>query len=234
MRQGKAGARARATLDRALRSIEDDILRLGDMVDSAIERSLRALADRDAGLARQVVDDDAKVNRLRFEIEEACLAVMATQQPAASDLRKVVAAMSVVVDLERMADHAAGIGRTVIRMGDEPPVKPSIDIPRMGDLCREMLRAALKAFLARNAEAARRVAERDQEIDALYQQIFRELIDFMVEDPGTTTRALYLLFSAHNLERIGDRITNIAERVVFMTSGVMRELNPEPPGASQL
>jgi phosphate transport system protein len=153
---------------------------------------------------------------------------MATQQPAAGDLRSVVAAMSVVVDLERMGDHAAGIGRTVLRMGDEPLLK-LIDLPRMADLCREMLRAALKAFLARNSEAAQAIAERDEEIDALYQRIFRELLDVMVEDPGTTTRALYLLFSAHNLERIGDRITNIAERVVFMTSGVMRELNPEPP-----
>lgn len=230
----KPTARARATLDRELQAIQDDLLRMGDRVDTAIERSLKSLAERDAALAQQVVDDDAGINRLRFDIEESCLALMATQQPAASDLRTVVAAMSVVVDMERMADHAAGIGRTVIRMGDEPLLKPLIDMPRMAGLCREMLRDSLKAFIARDAERAMVIARRDEEIDNLYNQIFRELLTFMIEDPRTTTRALYLLFSAHNLERIGDRITNIAERVVFMTSGVMRELNPEPRDTSEL
>lgn len=234
MSSAKHTARARATLDRELQAIQNNLLRMGEMVDSAIDRSLQSLAGRDPVLAQHVVDDDAEVNRIRFDIEEACLALMATQQPAASDLRTVVAAMSVVVDMERMADHAAGIGRTVIRMGDEPLLKPLIDMPRMAALCREMLHDSLKAFIARDAEAAMAIARRDSEIDGLYNQIFRELLTFMIEDPRTTTRALYLLFSAHNLERIGDRITNIAERVIFMTSGVMRELNPEPSDASQL
>jgi phosphate transport system protein len=228
MSSAKRSARTRATLDRELRAIDDDLLRMGDMVDSAIDRSLKSLAGRDKVLAQQVVDDDVKVNQLRFDIEESCLGLIATQQPAAGDLRAVVAAMSVVVDLERMADHAAGIGRTVLRMGDEPLLKPLIDMPRMAERCREMLHDSLRAFLARDAEEALAIARRDEEIDGLYNQIFRELLTFMIEDPHTTTRALYLLFSAHNLERIGDRITNIAERVVFMSSGVMRELNPEP------
>jgi len=218
----------RSSLDRELRAIEDDMLRMGELVNEAIQGSLRALAERDRGLAQQVVDGDAVINRLRFDIEEACLALMATQQPAASDLRTVVAAMNVVGDLERMGDHAAGNARIVMRMGDEPLLKPLIDIPRMADVCRSMIRDSLQAFVRRDGERARQIAAMDDQIDGLYQQVFRELLSFMVEDPKTTSRALFLLFAAHNLERIGDRATNIAERVLFMTSGVMRELNPEP------
>ena len=224
----------RSSLDRELRAIEDDMLRMGELVNEAIQGSLRALAERDRGLAQQVVDGDAVINRLRFDIEEACLALMATQQPAASDLRTVVAAMNVVGDLERMADHAAGNARIVMRMGDEPLLKPLIDIPRMADVCRSMIRDSLQAFVRRDGERARQIAAMDDQIDGLYQQVFRELLSFMVEDPKTTSRALFLLFAAHNLERIGDRATNIAERVLFMTSGVMRELNPEPPETRDL
>ncbi len=218
----------RSSLDRELRAIEDDVLRMGEMVDEAIQGSLRALAERDRGLAQQIVDGDARINKVRFDIEEACLALIATQQPAAGDLRAVVAAMNVVGDLERMADHAAGNARIVLRMGDEPLLKPLIDIPRMADVCRSMIRDSLQAFVRRDGERARQIAAMDDQIDGLYQQVFRELLSFMVEDPHTTSRALFLLFAAHNLERIGDRATNIAERVLFMTSGVMRELNPEP------
>ena len=224
----------RSSLDRELRAIEDDMLRMGELVNEAIQGSLRALAERDRGLAQQVVDGDAVINRLRFDIEEACLALMATQQPAASDLRTVVAAMNVVGDLERMGDHAAGNARIVMRMGDEPLLKPLIDIPRMADVCRSMIRDSLQAFVRRDGERARQIAAMDDQIDGLYQQVFRELLSFMVEDPQTTSRALFLLFAAHNLERIGDRATNIAERVLFMTSGVMRELNPEPRDARDL
>ena len=224
----------RSSLDRELRAIEDDMLRMGELVNEAIQGSLRALAERDRGLAQQVVDGDAVINRLRFDIEEACLALMATQQPAAGDLRTVVAAMNVVGDLERMGDHAAGNARIVMRMGDEPLLKPLIDIPRMADVCRSMIRDSLQAFVRRDGERARQIAAMDDQIDGLYQQVFRELLSFMVEDPKTTSRALFLLFAAHNLERIGDRATNIAERVLFMTSGVMRELNPEPRDSAAL
>ncbi len=221
----------RATLERELRETQDDLLRLGDRVDRAIGDAMRSLQQRDADLANQVIAGDAEVNDLRFRVEENCLRVIATQQPAAGDLRAIVAAMNIVVDLERMGDYAAGIARTVIRMGDEPLLKPLIDMPRMAEICRDMLRTSLQAYVRRDADMARAVARRDDEIDLLYQQIFRELLSFMVEDPRTTTRALWLLFSAHNLERIGDRVTNIVERVVFMTSGVMREINPEPRDA---
>jgi phosphate transport system protein len=140
--------------------------------------------------------------------------------------------MNIVGDLERMADHAAGVARVVLSMGDEPPLKPLIDIPRMVEVCRSMVHESLQAFVARDPGKARQVATQDNTIDALYKQIFRELLSFMVEDPSTTSRALYLLFAAHNYERIGDRATNIAERVIFMASGEMRELNPERPDTS--
>ncbi|HLF29158.1 MAG TPA: phosphate signaling complex protein PhoU [Anaerolineae bacterium] len=215
----------RVTLDRDLRTVQDDLLRLSGWIDATIERSLQALARRDAGLARQIVADDAEVNALRFQIEETCFALIATQQPAARDLRIAIAALNIVSDLERMADHAAGIAEIVLRMGDEPLLKPLIDMPRMADECRAMLRQALDAYVRHDVELARAVAARDDVIDGLYKQIFRELLSFMIEDPTTTTRALYLLFAAHNLERIGDHITNVAERVIFMASGEMRELN---------
>ncbi|HKZ82544.1 MAG TPA: phosphate signaling complex protein PhoU [Anaerolineae bacterium] len=215
----------RTALDRDLRAVQDDMLRLGSLIDSAIDRALQALANRDFNLARQIIADDAQVNDLRFQIEEACFVAIATQQPAARDLRVLVAAMNIVSDLERMADHAAGIAEIVLRMGDEPLLKPLIDMPRMAAEARDMLRHALDAYVRQDAELARSVAVRDDVIDGLYKQIFRELLSFMLEDPRTTTRALYLLFSAHNLERIGDHITNIAERVIFMASGIMKELN---------
>lgn len=221
----------RSTFKHDLQVMQDDVLRMSSWLDAAIQRSLQALADRNADLARQVIADDAKINAQRFTIEEACIRLIATQQPTASDLRAIVAAMNIISDLERMADHAAGIARIVLRMGDEPLLKPLIDMPRMAAICREMTRAALDAYVARDAEAAKNIAARDDEVDNLYTQIFRELLSFMVEDPRTTSRALYLLFAAHNLERIGDRVTNIAERVIFMTSGEMRELSagPEAP-----
>jgi len=219
--------RARAMLDRELADINERILRVGDLVDSAIERSMRALAGHDAELARQVNADDAAVNALRLEIEEACLALIARQQPAAGDLRAALAAFSIVTDLERMGDHAAGIARIVLHMGDEPLLKPLIDLPRMAEACRDMLRQSLKAYVERNPESAQAIVASDDTVDALYTQIFRELLSFMVEDPRTTSRGLYLLFAAHNLERIADRVTNIVERILFMTSGEMRELNPK-------
>ena len=218
----------RATLDRDLNAVQDDLLRMGSLLDTAIDKSLEALAKRDADLARQIVADDAHINALRFHIEEACVSLIATQQPAARDLRSVLAAMIIVSEMERMGDYAAGIAKTVIRMGDEPLLKPLIDMPRMADECRAMVRRALDAYVAHDADMARAVAAQDDVIDNLYNQIFRELLTFILEDPHTITRALYLLFSAHNLERIGDRAVNISERVIFMTSGELKELNAGP------
>ncbi|MEJ2607828.1 MAG: phosphate signaling complex protein PhoU, partial [Anaerolineales bacterium] len=216
----------RATYDRAFLHVQEDILRLGKLVDEAITRALESLQKRDQVLAQQVIEDDENVNALRYQIEESCLALIATQQPAASDLRAVMATMSIVVDLERMADHASGIAKTVILMGDEPLLKPLIDVPRMAKLAKEMLAAILDAYVKRDAKLAREIADRDDEMDRLYRAVFDELVEIMADKPGSVERATFLMWCAHNLERIGDRVTNIAERVVFITTGDLQELNP--------
>jgi len=216
----------RATYDRAFLDVQEDILRLGKMVDEAITRALESLQKRDQVLAQQVIDDDDQINALRYRIEESCLALIATQQPAASDLRAVMATMSIVVDLERMADHASGIAKTAILMGDEPLLKPLIDVPRMSNLAKEMLAAILDAYVKRDAKLAREIADRDDEMDQLYRAVFDELVEIMADKPGSVERATFLMWCAHNLERIGDRVTNIAERVVFITTGDLQELNP--------
>ena len=216
----------RATLDREFSAIEEDLIRLGAMVDQAIERAVHSLTDRDRVAAEALIEGDGAINDLRFRMEEECLRLIATQQPAAGDLRAVLSVLSMVPEIERMGDHAAGIAKTVLLMGDEPLLKPLIDIPRMSLTVREMLRGCLKAFVERDAEAARTIARRDDEVDMLYQAIFNELIEIMASRPDAAKRATYLLWCGHNLERIGDRVTNIAERIVFMTTGHLDELNP--------
>ncbi len=215
----------RATLDQEASAINDDLLRMQKLVDQSILRSVDSLKRRDQTLAQQVIDEDVEINELRFKIEEACLSLIATQQPAASDLRSVIAAMHMVVEMERMADHASGIAKTVIMMGDEPLLKPLVDIPKMAELARDMLRDSLQAYNARDAEKARQIAVRDDDMDGLYRAVFDELVKIMSKTPGSATRATYLLWCAHNLERIGDRVTNIAERVIFVNTGDMQELN---------
>ena len=211
----------RSALDREENQIRDDILRMGSMVETAIERAVTALKQRDGALAQQIIDEDKFINKMRFQIEEECLTVIATQQPAASDLRATIAATHVAVELERMADHATGIATITLRMLDQPLLKPLIDIPLMANIAREMIRGALDAFIRHDAEMARQIAARDDEVDELYQQVFRELLTYMLEDPKNISRATYLLWVAHDLERIGDRATNIAERVIYVTTGVI-------------
>jgi len=218
--------RTRSTLERELEQIRSDILRMGSLVENAIERSVQALKNRDADLAQQVINDDVVINQLRFAIEEHCLELIATQQPAARDLRMVIAATHIAVELERMADHAEGTAEITRRIYQEPLLKPLIDLPIMAQVAQEMIHAALDAFVAFDPDAAQKVAARDDELDDLYQQVFRELLTYMLEDPRTISRATYLLWVAHNLERIGDRVTNICERVVFMATGKLEELQP--------
>jgi phosphate transport system protein len=215
----------RETYQRHLREIQDEVLVLGSMVEKALERSMEALRNRDLDLARQVVKDDEVVDKKRFEIEERALDLIATQAPMASDLRILLATFSIITDLERMADHAKGNAKIAIMIGDEPPLKPLVDLPRMNEKVVRMIRESLDAFINHDTEAARRIVPEDDEIDNLYDQVFRELLTFMMEDPRTITRATRLMWVGHNLERTGDRVTNICERVVFMVTGKMEELN---------
>ncbi|MDD5313434.1 MAG: phosphate signaling complex protein PhoU [Dehalococcoidia bacterium] len=215
----------RETYQRHLREIQDEVMEMGGTVEKALEWSMQALKNRDLELAKKVVDNDKEIDKKRFAIEEQALDLMSTQAPMASDLRILLATLSVITDLERMADHAAGNAKVAILIGDEPPLKPLIDLPRMNEIVIDMLHKSLDAFIHHDAEAARQIVSRDDEIDHLYDQVFRELLIFMMEDPRTITRAERLIWVGHNLERTGDRVTNICERVVFMVTGKMEEMN---------
>jgi phosphate transport system protein len=216
---------ARETYQKRLRDIQDDVLVMGSMIEKALERSMIALKQRDLELAKQVLDDDKNIDKKRFEIEETALDIMCCQAPMASDLRVLLAVLAIITDLERMGDHAAGNAKIALLIGNEPPLKPLIDLPRMNERVIDMLHRSLNAFIAHDADAARRIVPEDDEIDALYDQVFRELLTFMMEDPRTITRATRLIWVGHNLERTGDRVTNICERVVFMVTGKMEELD---------
>jgi phosphate transport system protein len=197
---------------------------MGSMVEKALERSMDALKNRNLEMARQVIEDDAKINQKRFDIEEKCVELIATQQPMASDLRVIIAVLNIIVDLERIADHAEGNAKIAVMIGNEPPLKPLIDLPRMNQKTVDMLRRSLDAFCNRDAEAARSLCGEDDEVDNLYDQVFRELLTFMAEDSKTITRATRLIWVGHNLERSADRVTNICERVVYLVTGKMSEI----------
>ena len=214
----------RVEFDKHLRELKDELLEMGSMVEKALARAIDALKRRDMEMARLIVEDDSKINKKRFDIEEKCVELIATQQPLARDLRQIVSILHMTVDLERMGDHAEGIARINIRMGDEPLLKPLIDVPRMAQLGIDMTHRALQAFIDLNVENARAVCKADDEVDALYDQVYRELLVYMIQDPRTIQRATYLLWIAHDLERIADRATNIAERVVFTVTGKMDEV----------
>ncbi len=215
----------RAAFDREFDDICDKLVHLSQMVDWAIQRAMTALLEQDSLTAEAVVANDGDVNRLRFEIEEACIVLIATRQPAASDLRSVVAVMHIVVELERMGDHAAGIARIVLLMEDEPLLKTLKKFPKMGELSRQMLADVVQSFLKRDPEWAREIAGRDARLDKLYHATIDRLLKFMVKKPDAVQRCTYLMWVAHNLERIADRSTNIAEQVVYMMTGDMNELN---------
>ena len=207
-----------------LQGLQDDLLALGSMVEKAIIKSIDSLKRRDLALAQRVIEEDALINHKRYEIEETCLRLLATQQPMASDLRAIVAVLHITVDLERMGDHAAGIAKVSVMIGEDPLIKPLIDIPRMADLALGMLRRSLDAFIQRDIEAAKKVCDDDDMVDALHEQVYRELLTYMMQDAQTINQATYLTWVAHNLERVADRSTNICERVVFAATGKMEEI----------
>jgi phosphate transport system protein len=221
-----AASTRRTLLDHDMGLVRDDVLRLGSLADEQLQFAVKALQGRNFDLAHQVIAADERVNQLRYKIEEECLTTIATQQPAAADLRAILTAMHMAVELERMADHATGIAAIVIRMGNEPLLKPLLDIPRMQTITHEMLQQALDAFVRMDVVLARAVVSRDDEVDALYNQVLRELLTYMAEDKKTITRAMYLLWIAHNLERCADRVTNLCERVIFAVTGELGDYKP--------
>ncbi|HEY7033542.1 MAG TPA: phosphate signaling complex protein PhoU [Thermomicrobiales bacterium] len=214
----------RVTYAHQIQQLREDVVAIASMVDKAIARSVDALKLQDVQLARDVIQADAAINQQRWQTEERALMVIATQAPMAGDLRTIAAVIHIVTDLERMADHAAGNARIVIQTSEEPLLKPLVDIPRMSDLARAMLSDSITAFIVEDAEAARAIVARDDEVDDLYNQVYRELLTFMMADPSTINRATHLLWAAHNVERIADRVTNICERVVFAVTGALEEM----------
>ena len=214
----------RESLEHQLRQLQDEVLVMGSMVVKAINRTMDAFKQRNLTLAQQIIKDDQKINDKRFEIEESCTRLIATQQPMASDLRLIIAILNMITDLERIADYADGIAQITLMIGDEPPLKPLTNIPRMAEKGVEMLRGSLESLVEQDEERARRICAEDDEVDALYEQVFRELLTVMMEDPSTISRATRLIWVAHNLERIGDRVTNICERAVFIATGKMEEI----------
>jgi len=214
----------RTAFHKKLREIQDDVLVMGSMVEKAISYSVQALKKRDLDMAHKLIRDDSKINDKRFAIEEKCIQLIATQQPMASDLRSIICVLNIITEVERIGDYAVGVAKIVVMIGDESPLKPLIDIPRMAEKVNDMLRRSLDAFIKRDADAARKIAAEDDEVDNLYDQVFRELLTYMAEDPRTITRATRLIWVAHNLERSADRVTNICERVVFVVTGKMEEI----------
>lgn len=215
----------REAYNQALRSLEEEFQALGRTVGAAIWESVAALKARDRRRAEEIVRNDVAVNRKRFEIEQRCFDLIATQQPTAVDLRTIGSILIMAADLERMGDHAEGIAKITLLLGEKPLVKPLVDIPRMAEKGLSMLDRCLRAFSSRDAGAARSICAEDDEVDALHNQVYRELLLLMIANPHIIEGATYLLWVSHNLERIADRVTNIAERIVFVATGKMEELN---------
>ena len=214
----------RSVFHKKLNEIKDDVIVLGGLVGDAVQRSVDALTTRDLELAKRIVAGDKRINQLRFDIEEKCVQLIATQQPLASDLRVLVAVLNIITEMERIGDYAVGISKITIMIGDEPPLKPLVDIPRMAEKTVDMLKRSLDAFVACDAETATRITAEDDVVDDLYAKVFQELLGFMMKDGETVTRATRLIWVAHDLERSADRVTNICERVVFVVTGKMEEI----------
>jgi phosphate transport system protein len=214
----------RQTFEREMQDLQDQVLVLGSMVEQAILRSVDCLKRRDHEKARQVIADDRLVNQHRFTLEDETLTLIATQQPVARDLRALAAVLEIATELERIGDYAKGIAKISLMIGDEPLIKPLVDIPRMASAAQSMMHQALKAFVERDVELARAIPPQDDEVDALYNQVYRELLTHIIANPRVIEQSNQLLWAAHNLERAADRVVNICERVVFTVTGELAEL----------
>jgi phosphate transport system protein len=213
----KEPARVQRHFDQDLQALKEELLEMGGRAEAIIQKSVEALKRRDPALAEEVFTDDRAIDRLEIDVDERCVSLLALRQPMAVDLRFITAALKICNDLERVGDHAVNIAQSARRLAGEPPLKPLVDIPRMAELAASMLREALDAFVRRDGPTARRLVRRDDEVDNLNRQVFRELISYMVEDTHTITRSMELILVARNLERVADLATNIAEEVVFIT-----------------
>jgi len=214
----------RETLDRRIRQLQDEVLLLGSMVEQATLEAVDALKRRDVKAAERVYQGDHQINTKRYEIESACMTLIATQQPMARDMRILASTLEIATELERMGDYAKGIARICVLIAGETPIKPLLNIPFMAKTTTDMLHRAISAFISGDADLAREIPKEDDLVDDLYNQVNRELISYMIADPKTIDRANYLLWVAHNLERMADRVTNICERTIYIVTGELKEL----------
>lgn len=216
----------RKTFESEIQHLKDEIIVLGSMVEQSIVDSVEALKKRDIEASKRVIELDNRINAKRFALENETMVLIATQQPMARDLRVLASVLEVISELERMGDYGKGIGVINIRMGSQPLLKPLVDIPRMAQIGTSMLHRALTAFINEDVETARAIPPEDDQVDELYEQIYRELMTFIMEDPKNIERANWLLWASHNLERFADRVTNICERTVFIVTGEIKEIDP--------
>lgn len=217
----------RQAFDQELQRLRDDVINLGSMVGDALCHSVEILKERDFAASKALIESDREVNRRRFAIENDVLTLIATQQPMAGDMRMLAAMLEICTELERMGDYAKGIAQINLMIGEQPLIKPLIDLPVMADIAREMLDQALKAFMEGDVALARSIPKRDDEIDSLYEQIYRELLTFIIDDRSVIEQANLLMWVAHNLERTADRVINLCERVVYMVTGELEELDSD-------
>lgn len=220
--RGEVSRVTRRAYEQELRALKQNILMMGSTVEEAVHLAIEALAHQDVDLARQIIENDKRVDDLEVSIEEQCLKLLALQQPLAGDLRMIATAIWVITDLERMGDHAVNISEIAVRIGKQPLIKPLVDIPRMAELAAGMIKGCLDAFVARDPDLARKTCATDDQVDRIYEELFDELMGFIVNSSDTTTssQAANLLFVARFLERIADHATNIGERVIYMVTGL--------------
>jgi phosphate transport system protein len=222
----------RKTFEAEIQQLKDELLLMGSMVEQQVLDSVEALKKRDVEDSHRIYGADSKINAKRYGIEEQVMILIATQQPMAHDLRLLASILEVSAELERMGDYAKGIATINMRMGAEPPLKPLIDIPRMAKKASDMLHRSLTAFINEDVAVARAIPAEDDEVDGLYTQVYRELMTYVMADPKNIDRANYLLWTAHNLERFADRVTNICERTVFIATGEMKEIGSSGDGSA--
>ncbi|MBI3159746.1 MAG: phosphate signaling complex protein PhoU [Chloroflexi bacterium] len=215
----------RETLEKAINQMLDEVVTLGSLVEQAILQAVDSLKERDFEASREIYKADREINRRRYELEESVISLIALHQPVAIDVRVLTAALEIFTELERMGDYAKGIARINLLIGEEKLIKPLIDIPRMAEVTADMLHRALRAFVERDEVAARAIPGEDDRVDELYNQVYRELLTLMFSDPKKIDQANYLLWAAHNLERVADRVTNICERTIYVTTGELVEFD---------
>lgn len=208
-----------------LKEVKHKVLRMGSLVEVIVDKAVTSLKEQNLELAKTIVEEDDKIDAMDLKIEMDCMKLLALQQPLAKDLRTIATALKIITDLERMGDHAVNISKITLEIGKEPLIKPLIDIPRMAKIAQEMIRLSLDAFVKEDIELAKKVAQMDQEVDDIYQAIIDELLEMIVKDPSITKQATKLMFVGRYLERIADHTTNVCERIIYMVTGKLEEIN---------